>query len=360
MSHTQAPIRCIHDPDPLTLASSPEGFMNQLGGPAMITVSGQDQSRCRAICTLLHGNEPSGLRAVHRWLRSGGTPAVNIICFVISVEAALCDSLHKHRILPGQRDMNRCFAPPYDDYNGRIAEQMLQLLETYQPECLIDIHNTSGFSPAFGVATAEDPAHEALISLFTRHLIVTDLTLGALMEISRPDMPVITVECGGAADPRSDELAIDGLARYLFEPHVLRLPREGLQIELYRHPIRFELHPDSQICYAEAPVPDMDLTIPPQLEKHNFGNAPEGTLIGWLGERCGKRILRVENAVGRDRFDDFFLLDGNRILTARPLKLFMVTLNPEIALSDCLLYASCEREQAFVADSQARSRDEES
>ena len=348
MTHREQVIRCIHNPAPESIASTVEGFLHQLGGPAMITVEGKDKDRTRAICTLLHGNEPSGLKALHRWLRSGGTPAVNIVCFIISVEAALCETLYKHRVLPGERDMNRCFAPPYGDYNGRIAEHMLALIDSYQPECMIDIHNTSGRSPAFGVATHEDPAHEALISLFTSHLIITDLTLGALMELSTDTMPVVTVECGGGADERSDELAVNGLARYLFEEHVMQLPRDGMQIDLYRHPVRLVLHPECCIEYADQPVPDMDLTVPSHLEQHNFGTAPAGTLIGWLGERSGRRMLRVDDANGRDQFDTFFMVEGNKLLTKLPLKLFMITQNKTIALSDCLLYASHEREQTFV------------
>lgn len=348
MTNREQPIHCIHNPTPEMISTSVEGFLNQLGGPAMITVEGHDRSRTRAICTLLHGNEPSGLKAVHRWLRSGGTPAVNIVCFIISVKAALTEELYKHRILPGQRDMNRCFTPPYDDYNGAIAEHMLALIDSYQPECMIDIHNTSGRSPAFGVATHEDPAHEALISLFTSHLIITDLTLGAIMEMSNNVMPVVTVECGGAGDVRSDELAVDGLARYLFEEHVMRLPHDGIQIDLYRHPVRLELHPNSLIEFADTAIPDMDLTIRNNLEEHNFGTAPEGTHIGWLGEHCGARILRVKNAADRDVFSTFFRLEGRKLLTARPLKLFMITGNKSIALSDCLLYASFEREHTIV------------
>lgn len=348
MNTQDKPIAFMHNPLPESIAATIEGFLHQLGGPTMITVDGIDRSRTRAICTLLHGNEPSGLKAIHRWLRSGGTPCVNIVCFIISVEAALCETLFRHRILPGERDMNRCFSPPFNDYNGRIAAHLLELLEQYQPECLIDIHNTSGMSPAFGVATHEDPAHEALISLFTHHLIITDLTLGALMEVSNGNMPVVTVECGGANDERSDELAVDGLSRYLFQPQVLSPVGHGIQIDLYHHPVRLELVAGASIAFADAPVPDADLTVPQGLEQHNFGVAPTGTFIGWLGERRGVRALRVVSSDGRDLFTDYFRVEANRLCTAQKLKLFMITQRADIALSDCLLYATPEREHTIA------------
>ncbi len=349
MTTKDQPIRFLHNPTPEMISSTVEGFLHQLGGPTLITVEGKDPSRTRAICTLLHGNEPSGLKAVHRWLRSGGTPSVNIICFIISVKAALCERLFLHRVLPGERDMNRCFAGPFDDYNGRIAEHMLALIDTYQPECMLDIHNTSGMSPAFGVATHEDPAHEALISLFTGHLIITDLTLGALMEISSSAMPVVTVECGGAEDERSDELAVDGLACYLYESQVMRLPEHGTHIDLYHHPVRLELHPTTVIEFADEPVPDVDLVVPTDLEQHNFGTAPEGTFIGWLGPR-GVKVLRMIHADGRDLFSNYFRVEGRRLYTAQPMKLFMITHNKEIAVSDCLFYAAPEREHTVLTN----------
>ena len=105
-------IQRLENPTPDQIADDVEGFLHQLAGPTLITISGEDTSRTRAISTLLHGNEPSGLRAVHAWLRSGRKPAVNIICFIASVQAALHEELFKHRSVPGQRDLNRCFGPP--------------------------------------------------------------------------------------------------------------------------------------------------------------------------------------------------------------------------------------------------------
>ena len=59
----------IDRPAPETIPSDPVAWLRQLGGPTAIRLSGRDRSRCRTVVTLLHGNEPSGVRALHGWLR---------------------------------------------------------------------------------------------------------------------------------------------------------------------------------------------------------------------------------------------------------------------------------------------------
>jgi hypothetical protein len=84
-------------------------------------------------------------------------------------------------------------------------------------------------------------------------------------------------------------------------------------------------------------------TVAPALEHCNFGGAGPDTPIGWLGER-GTAALRVRNARGEDVLAQYFTARDGRLYPSQKLRLFMVTTNPQIALSDCLLYASPERE----------------
>nr|WP_067285913.1 hypothetical protein [Marinobacterium profundum] len=340
-------ITILRDPTPADIARTPEEFLRQLDGPTLIIVQGRDPSRCRALSTLLHGNEPSGLKAIHGWLRNGEQPAVTLLCFILSVSAALEAPLFSWRQLPGERDLNRCFFPPFDGNPGQLAEQTLALLDQYRPECLIDIHNTSGMNPPFGVVTHEDPAHEALVALFTRRLIITDIRLGALMEISRPDFPVATIECGGNRDPAADRLAVDGIWRFLQAEHVPQLPPEGLHMDLYHHPVRLELAPDTKLTFADEPDPAADITVPRHLERYNFGLVESGTFLFWLGPRARSQ-MRLRDAAGADVLPEFFDVQGQRLYAAQPLKLFMVTSNPLIACSDCLLYAAPETGHSVI------------
>ena len=332
-------IHFLPDPAPDEIADNVEAFLHQLTGSTLISKPGKDTTRTRAIATLLHGNEPSGLRAVHSWLKSGQQPAVNIICLIGSVQAALHEKLFKHRVVPGQRDLNRCFRAPLDDYPGKIAEHFLHLLEQEQPECLIDVHNTSGSGPAFGVVTFDAPTHRALVALFTRRMVITDHRLKSLMEVSNANMPVVTIECGGAQDPAAHQLAQHGLQRYLFDDSVLQLPEHDGAMDVYLHPIRLELAESTIIAFGEQPVAGAHLTIPTDVEKFNFGVVEPDTLLAWLGED-GADVLQVNSANGDDVLSHYFTVRDNGLYPLRPLKLFMVTSNATIAISDCLLYAA--------------------
>ena len=115
-------FRFIRDPLTVELGNNVEEFLRELGGPACFFLEGEDSTRTRALVTLLHGNEPSGAMALFRWLKSCERPAVNVICIIASVAAALEPSVFSHRMLPRARDLNRCFRPPFDDAQGALAE----------------------------------------------------------------------------------------------------------------------------------------------------------------------------------------------------------------------------------------------
>ncbi|MGH1462961.1 MAG: hypothetical protein ACRBB6_13085 [Neptuniibacter sp.] len=340
-------MKKLFNPSPAELRETPEEFISHLAEPVMIFVEGRDKNRARGIVTLSHGNEPSGLKAVHQWLQAGIKPVCNIICFIPSIPAAVIEPMFKYRVFPGQRDMNRCFLPPYNDEPGKRAEEILEIFSEYQPECILDIHNTSGHSPDFGVVTFEDNAHEALVSLFTDRLVITDLRLGAFMETSNRRCPVVTIECGGAQDEAADLVASRGLQKFISQQNVLQL-EHGHHMDLYRHPVRLELAPDCVVAYSESYVLGTDLTVLAGLDKFNFGEVGRGELIAWLGHKKGSDCMRVNDALGRNVFDTYFEVKGNQLLTSQDLKLFMITTRPDIAISDCLLYVTTESEHDIL------------
>lgn len=322
-------------------------WLKQLGGPTSLWLSGRDANRTRAVVTLLHGNEPSGVMAIHRLLREGVMPQTNLLLVLVSVEAALLEPVFRYRAYPQERDMNRSFNPPYSDSAGRIAKQVLKLLDEYQPEAVLDVHNTSGKSPSFAVSTEQNWPHEALAAMFTERMVITELRMGSLMEQTQPQMPVVTIECGGAQEQAAHDLAYSGLKRFMTAQTLFDV-EHGMDMDIYHDPVRLELEEGLQLAFASAPVLGVDMTMLEQVDQFNFSLVPPGTLLGWVKGAHVLEHLRVADARGNNRFDQFFEVCGNRLQTNVAQKLFMVTTRPDIALSDCLLYSAVESDHEHI------------
>jgi len=321
-------------PTPQDVGPTVEDFLVKLGEPSFLWLPGLDVTRTRAVSTLLHGNEPSGVRALHRWIREGQQPQVNVLCFIGAIEAALTEPIFSHRCASEGKDLNRCFRSPFDGPEGAIAQAMLQELHRTQPECLIDLHNTSGRSPAYGVSTLNREIQETLTGIFCDHLIVTDLRLGTLMEATEYDWPTVTIEAGGANDPQADELAYCGFTRYALAKDFSDFPSS---VTVVHHPIRVELQKNATVAFDCAPVPGVDLTLPPDVDRLNFGLWSQKETLGWVGER-GLDVLWAKNAMGQNLNSAIFSVQNGELRLAFPSRLMMVTTNPEIAKSDCLFY----------------------
>ncbi len=330
------------NPDPAQIAPTIVEFLHQLGRPSVIHLGGADSSRTRLAVTLLHGNEPSGLKAFHRLLREGHKPRVDMLLIVAAVETALTEPLFSHRFVPGEKDMNRLFAPPFEGRQGALASELLSIIEDAKPEAVLDLHNTSGEGPSFAVCTQDNVRCLDLAALFTRRLIITDIRLKALMEAPETGCPTVTIECGGAAQQQSDVIAFRGMQRF-FERNQLYTSVVEEDMDIYRHPIRLELRGDSKLCYADQPVPEMDVTLPNKIERHNFGVSRPDAELAWLGPK-GIGAFCAKDSRGNDRTTEFFVERDGKLYPRQALKLFMVTTNPDIAVNDCLFYAVKEQD----------------
>lgn len=326
------------NPEHQSIGDTALEFLRLLSGPTHIHITGKDSSRCRAVVTLLHGNEPSGLYAIHEMLRQQLKPAVDIHYFIPSVDAAKQAPGFIYRMLPHHKDLNRCFKPPYSDSEqDLLAQELLRILARLAPECVIDIHNTSGSSPAFGVTTFTDDRHDALVSLFTHRMIVTDIILGSLMEISETMMPTVTIECGGAQDPESNLLATEGLHKYISYGEVLTVGHTDMSLEFFHNPLRLELTEGADIAFGNHCLLDDGVTLIPEIEHFNFGFVTPATRLGFVSTELSN-CLSARDAEGTEKLLDYFQLLDGELYPTRRLKLFMVTTNLEIARKDCLFY----------------------
>jgi hypothetical protein len=330
VDYTSAALRVI---DPVSVDEIPEhleDFLRWLGGPALLRVAGRDRTRVRAASGMLHGNEPSGAVAIHAWLRSGAIPAVDTICFVGAVQAALIEPTFSHRMVPGGRDLNRIFTAPYEGGDGAVAEALLHYLDNASCEALVDLHNNTGANPSFALSTHLDPHRAGLASLFTSRCVHADVRLGTLIEAVESLCPAVVIECGRGGDEVADRCAIEGLERYFA---LDELPRDG-RVTLYRRMIRMTISEWTELAFGDGPG-EADLTLRADIEGMNFERIAPGTVIGWSRDQ---RALVASDGAGIDVTTRYLEVVDGEVRLLQPSIPIMVTTNATSIRSDCLGY----------------------
>jgi len=337
VKHRTDILRIWDNPQAEEIGDSVEEFLTLLGGPTWINIPGKDPSRSRAIVTLLHGNEPSGIRAMHRWLQIGTKPQVNMACFIGAIDAALAPPGFAYRTLPGRKDLNRCFREPFDSAEGQVAKDVLQRLTNLKPEALIDLHNTSGRSPCYTISTQNSDKQQSLTALFSNQLVITDLRLGSLMEATEFEIPTIAVECGGNHDPQSDRIALEGLTRFMQTDTLFPSGQVHPDVLIFEHPIRVELREGATVAYASIPDEEADCTFRFDADKLNFDMLHPGDPVGWVGPRKLGLFL-ARDAQGNNRIEELFTVVNGELHLAQTGRILMMTTDPIMASSDCLFY----------------------
>ncbi len=314
------------------------GFLKSLRGLTVFDIKGKDSSRYRVVTTLIHGNEPSGLIACHLWLQCKEIPATNIRIIICNPEAAKTKPFFTNRYVEHSDDLNRFFSEKESNPSpvAERARQIVSLVKEVSPEAIIDLHNTSGASPAFSVSVAEEKKHLKLVELFTDSLILTQLHVGAIMEQSF-DAPIITIECGGGNDNSSHRVASSGLHQF-FNKVDLFNDREH-NVKIRRHPMRVELVDDTSVGFSHHRLATTDITLRADIEELNRSITPKGEFLGWCAPNEPLQIEAV-NDHGINQIESLFENRNGCLFTLKEMHLFMVTTVPEIATKDCLFYTT--------------------
>ncbi len=322
------------------VCADPDAFLAGLRRPTIFHVRGRDRARARVVAGTLHGNEPSGLRAIHRVLVDRLEPAVDVWFFLGAVEAARAAPGFAHRMLPGRRDLNRCFRPPFDDLDGAIARDALAQLRAVQPELIVDLHNNTGHNPAYAVGPSTDGAYLGLTALFARTFVHSGMSLGTFSEAFADLAPSVAIECGRAGDPGADATAHAGLVRLLRleDPEALVVTDP---MAILVDPVRVMLRPGVTLAFAARPVPGVALTLVPDVDRHNFQTLAPGTALGWLE---GPWPLVAMDEHGRERAHELFLDDGGTLRTRTTFVPMMATTDVAAATQDCLFYAASRQQ----------------
>ena len=301
-----------------------------LGGPALIHIEGGRMPPL-FVSVLLHGNEPTGWRAIARVLAANERRALprSLDVFIGNVHAA-----RQHlRRLEGQPDFNRIW-----DAEGLrqhpMAARMVDAIKARSPVMALDIHNTSGRNPLYACYHRREPEQLALARSFSDKVVLVETPSSLLANAMSAFTKAVTLECGPPGSVATEEqvaafietMLQTGeplLANTLFPPEPVLAIAATVTV-----PEAVDVALDDPRC---------ELSLLPDIDQHNFHSVAPGTPFARV-RGTSRAMLHAVDEQGRDVSSDYFAREGDLIVAARPFIPSLLTLNVPIIRQDCLCY----------------------
>ena len=316
------------------LDTRPEKLCSLLKGPSIIHLKGKLEPPL-FLATLLHGNEPTGLCAIQKYLKrffiNGKLELLprSLILFVGNVQA----SEKNLRLLPGQVDYNRI-------WNGegsaehKMAQATLKYAESNSIFLCVDIHNTSGKNPHYSCVNKLDAKSINLARIFSSTLIYFTEPHEVLSLAFSKICPSITIEAGKPSEPDSEPHVLAFLGS-LFELKSIPDNLNGKQLKVFHSMVRIKV-PDESIIEFRDQASEADFCFLRELDSLNFHEVPVNTLLGWRNNLNKKLLVLDEN--NRDVAMDYLDYKGTEIRLKRSVIPSMISTDEKIVHQDCLGY----------------------
>jgi succinylglutamate desuccinylase len=312
---------------------SPAELHQVLPGPTLLRIPG-DKEPPLFICTLLHGDEPTGFLAVQQLLNhytKQEKPLPRSVWLFLGNVAAARDNV---RHLPGQPDFNRMWkGGPLPEH--RLVEQLLAILKSHKPFAGIDIHNTSGQNPHYACVNKLDGPFIGLGKLFSPMIVYFTRPEEVISRALAEFCTAITVESGLARDPFGVDHVLDFLEQCLALDSIPTNTSTPAEPKVYHSIARIEVPDNCRIGFGEA-CRKTDFNFIENLESMNFVEQAENTLVGW--RRNPDLKLVVVDEQGQDVSEGFISYMNGEIRLIRSVVPSMFTTFAPNVLDDCLGY----------------------
>ncbi len=328
------------------LDGSDEDLLVALAGkPALIHIPAAETAgrpRARLMACLMHGNEPSGYRAVVEILRRGHRFPFDLWVLIGNVRAATQDGWYAQRYLDDQEDFNRVWdSAPATTRMRRCAQSILVELRASDLEAAVDLHNNSGQNPFYAILPQPSPEGLRLAALCADTLLQWNLRAHTLMEALSDRCPTVAVECGLPHLPEGTEYATGVLDRFLgadgFAVAGDAGARPGRIVQTLH---RVTVRPEVTFAFGAELDERTDLVIAPGLDAYNFGTLPAGHTIGHIDPGAAMPLV-ADDMAGRDVTWQLFraAADGRLVVTEDVTPVMMTTTVVQ-ARRDCLFYTA--------------------
>ena len=282
------------------------------------------------LCTLLHGNETTGLRAIQRLLNKHREQALPraISLFIGNITAAR----ENQRRLDTQDDYNRIW--PGSHHNDSPEKDMMQtvtnIMRKKKPFASIDIHNNTGKNPHYGCINILNPHGLVLASEFSDIAVYFTDPKGVQSSAFSDFCPAVVLECGQSSDRSGEDHALSYLERIL---QINNLSSQNSNnLKLY-HTIARVLIPKTVTITDNTG----DIFLNHQLEDKNFHLIQPGTEFATVNS-TKEKLLVVCSESHEDITDEYMEITQDKILFKKPVTLSMFTSNERAIRQDCACY----------------------
>lgn len=321
----------IIDQIPAGLLDTPAPELHTLlPGPTLLHLPGLG-SRPMFVSVLLHGNEHTGWEAVRRLLAgyAGRRLPRAVSVFIGNIEAAR----YNQRFLDHQPDYNRIWGAG-NTPEHIMMQQVVSEMKQREVFLSIDIHNNTGKNPHYACVNNTYSRYLQLAILFSRTVVYFIRPKGVQSMTFAELCPAVTVECGTSGDSNSTRHALDFLVRCL-ELEVLPDHTVSSQhIDLYHTVAIVKIPGQIDFGFDDG---DHDLCFDKGIEKFNFRELPEATVMGRV--RPGiERVMDILDEQGNEVGEQYFCIEDGKLRTRRSIVPAMITVNTDVIRKDCFCY----------------------
>lgn len=318
----------------------PEGFLEAdaadlhhvLDGPTLIHLPGRREPPL-FVSVLQHGDEDVGLRAVQALLRDVGDRALPraLSIFVGNVQAARLGV----RFPEGGADFNRVWpgtdVPGHEDAKALMAA-VVERMRARGVFASVDLHNNTGLNPHYACVNRTDPRWLNLAALFSRTVVYFTRPLGVQSLAFSALCPAVTCECGRVGDEGGVDHAREFLHACLQLAEIPSLPPRAGDIHVFHTVARVAVPDELSIGFGDC---EASVCFRYDLDHLNFRELAPGTFVG----RCRDGVrLRVSDEQGRERWEDYFVVEDGEIRLRRAVMPSMLTRKVQAIRQDCLGY----------------------
>lgn len=317
---------------PKTIEESEEAVLASLKEPTLFFVDNK-QEKTVLVSGLLHGNEPSGFRAIVAWMKKTKQVKLpfNILFMIGNVKAATENGLFGQRFLSSQQDFNRIWN---DDNTHELKTALDNALQTTNVIGGVDLHNNSGKNPVYAVVASMNKASVEIAEFLTDKVLYFGAATNTLVSfLERKGAQFVAVECGKCFTKEADNTAMKTVEK-VFEFFKKKLNGEKIRTKkatLFCNITEVKVKPNCSVAVGS----EADFSVRKDIEDLNFVEAPEGTVLGLTkGKALPLEILKD----GTDVSSEWFNVDKGKVVMKRKGVILMATTNVDNIKKSCLLY----------------------